>query len=54
MKNKSPMGSKKELFDEIKYYIHSLKRYECQENKINIILIQSLIRGKLVGRKKIA
>ena len=51
MKNKSPMGSKKELFDEIKYYINSLKRYDCQENKINIILIQSLIRGKLVRIK---
>lgn len=51
MKNKSPMGSKKELFDEIKNHINSLKRYDCQANKGNIILIQSLVRGKLVRIK---
>ena len=51
MKNNSPMGSKKELFNEIKDYINSLKRYDYKENKRNIILIQSLVRGKLIRIK---
>ena len=50
MKNKTPMGSKKELFNEVKDFIHSLKRYNCHEK--NIILIQSLMRGKLIRIKK--
>lgn len=51
MKNKSAVNSKQEIFDEIKKYINSLKRYECQENKVNIILVQSLVRGKLIRMK---
>ena len=51
MKNKSTVNSKQELFDEIKEYINSLKRYDCQENKDNIILVQSLARGKLIRMK---
>ncbi len=51
MKNKSPMGSKKELFLEIKDNINSLKRYEYDEYKNDIILVQSLARGKIVRQK---
>ena len=51
MRNKSPMSSKKELFLEIKDHINSLKRYEYDEYKNNIILVQSLARGKIIRQK---
>ena len=51
MKNKSVIGSKDKLFNEIKEYINSLEKYYKIDNK-NIILIQSVIRGNN-ERKKI-
>ena len=51
MKNKSPMGSKKELFDEIKNHINSLKRYEDEKNYNDIVKIQCIMRGKIIRMK---
>ena len=51
MKNKSIIGSKEKLFNEIKEYINSLEKYYKIDDK-NIILIQSVVRGKN-ERKKI-
>jgi hypothetical protein len=51
MKNKSPMGDKKEIFDEIKEYINSLKRYEDEKNYNNIVKIQCIMRGKIIRMK---
>ena len=51
MKNKSPMGSKKELFDEIKNHINSLKRYEDEKNYNDIVKIQCVMRGKIIRMK---
>lgn len=51
MKKKSPMGSKNDLFDEIKGHINSLKRYDTIENHKNIILVQSIARGKIIRQK---
>ncbi len=51
MKKKSPMGNKKELFDEIKEHINSLKRYDNDNNYNDIIKIQSIARGKIIRQK---
>lgn len=53
MKNKSPMGDKKEIFDEIKEYINSLKRYEDEKNYNNIVKIQCIMRGKITRMKNV-
>ena len=51
MKNKSPMGSKNEIFDEIKEYINSLKKYEDEKNYKDIVKIQCIMRGKIIRMK---
>jgi len=49
--NNSVIKSKHDLFDEIKEHINSLKRYDSVENYKNIILVQSLVRGKIIRQK---
>ena len=51
MNNKSIVGGKKELFDEIKDHVNSLKRYDTIENLKDIILVQSIARGKIIRIK---
>ena len=48
---KTPIGSKKDLFNEVKDYINSLKVYENEDYSKNIILVQSAMRGKLIRSK---
>jgi len=51
MNNKSSIGGKNELFIEIKDHINSLKRYDSIENYKDIILVQSIARGKITRKK---
>lgn len=51
IRDKSIIKSKNELFDKIKYHINSLKRYDSKENYKNIILVQSIARGKIIRQK---
>ena len=53
MKKKSFIGSKVKLFDEVTRYITILNDYNIEENKKNIIKIQSLIRRKIIKNKLI-